>query len=415
MTTSAESGYLLGGLSQNFLDSDDQFFEDTVGSWTSSNASSQINIAFRFRDTYHTLQLNPVDSSAVTITHNPVTISSSYGSDSITFFFHAYCSAKTTFTITIVGSDGSSSSRQIVANALQWNVIRGPEVEVPVTVGSLTYTATVEATGHLGQVIYIACPVMTNKYAMVGNRFLRFCMRYLPQVLIEKDYEQSFPNFPMLRLLDLGTAYAAVGLEQADAFRYLDIASGYSPQDDSTKSALVDPTVADARFLPWLAQVVGVKLVASVGGTTPWGNLPTTWATFLDLIDNAGTDDGNTTWEEIETYNPGDSNFTAERRTQITTARLGHNAGTKHGIIASVQTALSGTQKNVDLILDPISSPWTIQIRTDEYDTATHADNDPQVLEAANESRPLGFVFTHVVNRYYDSSSQYNQASETYG
>jgi hypothetical protein len=396
MTASAEAGLLLGGLSRNFLDSDDQFFEDTVGSWTASNASTEINIAFRFRDTYHTLQINPTSTASITLTHNPVSVGSEYGSDSITFFFHAYCAAKTTFAVTITGSDGSTDTRTVVANALQWTVIRGPEVEVPVTQGSTSYTASIAISGHLGQAVYFACPVMTNKYAMRGNRFLRYCMQYIPQVFIEKDYEQSFPNFPMLRILDLGTAYAAVGLEQSEAFKYLDIASGYDPDDDSTKSALVEPTVADPRFLAWLGQVVGVKLASSVGGTTPWGNLPTTWTTFINAIDDAGDNDDNTTWEEIETYNPGDSNFVSGRRQQITTARLGHNAGTRDGIISSVETVLTGT-KEVDLVIDPIGSPWTIRINTLTAETPSGANSDPQVLEVASESRPLGFVLTHFV------------------
>jgi hypothetical protein len=176
----------------------------------------------------------------------------------------------------------------------------------------------------------------------------------------------------------------------------LDIASGYDPDDDSTKSALVEPTVADPRFLAWLGQVVGVKLASSVGGTTPWGNLPTTWTTFINAIDDAGDNDDNTTWEEIETYNPGDSNFVSGRRQQITTARLGHNAGTRDGIISSVETVLTGT-KEVNLVIDPIGSPWTIRINTLTAETPSGANSDPQVLEVASESRPLGFVLTHFV------------------
>lgn len=394
MATSTEAGALLGGFAQNFLDVDDQFFESSTGSWTTTNSTSSVDFTFRFREQYHTLKVLPSDTSAVSITHSPVLVSSSLGTDSITFFFHAYSSAKTTFTVTITDSFGSTESRQVIANALQWTVIRGPELLIPQTQGSISYTASISVTGHQAQAIYIACPVMTNKYGMSSNRFLRYCMRYLPEILIQTDYEQTFPNFPMLRLLDVGTAYAGVGTEQADSFRYLDIASGYDADNDLTKSTLVDYSVAEARFLPWLAQIVGVKLAVTAGGTTPWGNIPSTWATFLDAIDNAGTDDDVPTWEEVETYNTSDANFVAGRREQIQSARLGQNAGTSSAIIASAQTVLTGT-KTVELVIDPISSPWTIDVQTLISETPGGSSNYQALLDACEQARPVGFVLTH--------------------
>lgn len=216
----------------------------------------------------------------------------------------------------------------------------------------------------------------------------------MPEFFIQTDSEQTFPNFPMLRLLDLGTAYAGVATDQAESFRYLDIASGFDAGDDSTKSTLVNPSVADPRFLAWLAQVVGVKLSATAGGTTPWGNIPSTWATFLEAVDNAGTDDDIPTWEEVETYNISDANFVSGRREQIESARLGQNAGTRDAIIASAQTVLNGT-KTVELVIDPISSPWTIDIQTLASETPGGASSYQALLDAVEGARPVGFVFTH--------------------
>lgn len=394
MATSTVAASLLGGFFTNFLNADDQFFEDGVGSWTSTNSTSAVNVSFRFREQYHTLEVTPTGTSTVVLTHDPVSVGSALATDSITFHLHVYCAAKATITITLTDSFGSTESRQVVANALQWTVIRGPELLVPSTQGSISYTASISISGHLGQQIYVACPVMTNKYALANNRFVRLCMQYLPQVLIETDFEQSFPNFPMLRMLDLGTTYAGVGTEQADSFRYLDIASGYDANDDATKSKLVDYSVADPKYLAWLAQIVGVKLSSTAGGTTPWGNIPSTWATFLDAVDNAGVDDDVPTWEEIETYDTSDANFVAGRREQIQTARFGHNAGTRDAIIASAQKVLSGT-KTVELVIDPISAPWTIDIQTLTAETPGGASNYQALLDAVEKSRPVGFVFTH--------------------
>ena len=396
MATSSDAAESLSGSCRNLLAPEDFYFNTSTGTWQTTNGTSSVDFSFRFKNQYHTLKVTPSSSSQVTLQHEQIQLPSSYKNDFITFYGHIYCESKVTVTVTVTSSYGDSSSVTTVLNALTWGIVRGPEIVVPPTEGNTGFTTTIQIVNHNNSAIYLAHPVLTNTYAIRNNLFLRMCMERMPAFFIEKDSEQTAPNFPMLRLMDVGLAYAGKAVDELDSFPYLDIAGGYDATDDSTKSSLVEPQVANKEFLPWLAQIVGTKLSQSAGGSTPWGNLPTTWASFVSLID---TGDANATadWDEIETYNTSDNNFVQGRRDQITTARIGHNAGTKTAIIESAQTVLTGT-KTVNYIVDPIANPWTITLQTLTSETpgGVHDEDSETVINAVEKSRPMGFTIQHI-------------------
>ena len=397
MATSSDAAESLSGSCRNLLAPEDFYFNTSTGTWQTTNGTSSVDFSFRFKNQYHTLKVTPSSSSQVTLQHEQIQLPSSYKNDFITFYGHIYCESKVTVTVTVTSSYGDSSSVTTVLNALTWGIVRGPEIVVPPTEGNTGFTTTIQIVNHNNSAIYLAHPVLTNTYAIRNNLFLRMCMERMPVFFIEKDSEQSSPNFPMLRLMDVGLAYAGKAVDELDSFPYLDIAGGYDATDNSTKSSLVEPQVANKEFLPWLAQIVGTKLSQSAGGSTPWGNFPTTWGTFLTAVDDAGVDDDTTTWEEIETYDTSDNNFVQGRRDQITTARIGHNAGTKTAIIDSAQTVLTGT-KTINYIVDPIANPWTITLETLTSETpgGVVLEDSETIINAVEKSRPMGFTIQHI-------------------
>jgi hypothetical protein len=97
----------------------------------------------------------------------------------------------------------------------------------------------------------------------------------------------------------------------------------------------------------------------------------------------------------------------------VTTARTGHNAGTRDAIIASVQTVL-GASKTVNILLDPIASPWVITIQTLDSETPTGVGSDASVLGAAEVTRPMGYTYVHTVVSTYESPNIYDDADGTY-
>jgi hypothetical protein len=395
MTTSTQAAESLNGSCLNFLSTEDSYFKTNTGTWTTTNGTASVDFSFIFRDQYHTLKVAPASTSPITLQHGQVQFSSEYRNDFITFYASVYCESKVTAIVTVTSSFGETSSVTTVLNALTWGIIRGPQVKVPDTEGNTGFTTSIQILNHNQSPIYLAHPVLTNVYAIRNNLFLRMCIQRMPAFLIEKDSEQTYPSYPLLRLMDIGLAYAGRGVDQLDTFPYLDIDGGYDPTDTTTESALVEPQVADKEFLAWLAQIVGVKLTQSGGGSTPWGNLPTTWASFVSLID---TDDANITadWFEIEAYNTSDFNFIQGRRDQITTARTGHNAGTKTAIIDSAETVLTGT-KSVNYVVDPIANPWTITLETLTSETpgGINDTESETVINAVENSRPMGFTIQH--------------------
>lgn len=290
--------YLMEGKSTLFLSEAEYRFiqePDTTGygSWTPTNASLAPEKTFRFRDEYNTLRIKPeVIGSPWTefsIEHEPKIIPNSLAGDKIIFFAFFYALSTSQVRITVENSNlASTTTEYFEVPALTWTLVRSNELDIPTQTTALTYWTTIDIRSSNGaEHFHMAHPVLTNSYGFTQNIFLRELITYMPRFLLETDSEQTAPQFPMSRYLDIGLAYADRGFRQADSFKYRDVAGGYEDTDDSTKSYLVNPDVAANEYLPWLGQFVGVKLLTAPGGTTPWGNLPSTWEAIHTDIDPA--------------------------------------------------------------------------------------------------------------------------------
>lgn len=392
MTTPSRAVELLTATTSNLLASQDALFEGGTGSWAATNASIAMNFSFLFREEFHTLQVTPSSTGAVTLTVDSATLGSEYNNDYVTLCFHLFCNSKTTVAITLSDSFGNTTTRTLLPNASAWSVIRGPELTIPDSSGDITVAMSIQITNHNGSPIFIACPALTSGLAFRNNLFLRMAMNNMPLFLLETDRESAFPQFPLMRFLDLGTAYAGRAVSQAVTFRYRDIQSGYDASDDTTKSRLVNPNICAPEYLAWLAQVAGVRLSAVGGGSTPWGNLPTTWT----LLDTQVDTDADTflEWSEIEGYDTTDANFVGSRRDLINTARTGLNVGTVDAIESAVQTLLTGT-KSVSVL--PSTTPWTINVKTLTSETPNGVTGSPEanIVTEATSVKPAGFVIAH--------------------
>lgn len=465
--------YLLENKSTLFLEEDEYLFiqgqnETGYGSWSPTNAHLSPEKTFRFRDEYNTLRIEPLVAGTpwtnVLIEHEPKIVPNNLAGDKIIFFAFFYMLSNAQVKITVENSNLASTATEYVdIPAFTWTLVRSNELYVPSQTTAITYWATVDIRTSGGtEHFHMAHPVLTNSYGFTQNLFLRELITYAPRFLLETDSEQSAPQFPMSRFLDIGLAYADRGFRQATSFRYQDISDGYNSADNSTKSYLVNPEVATLEYLPWLAQFVGTKIITSAGGTTPWGNLPTTWEalhtdidpaadvtynisaidvsgvtvtaspvgiTEGDTITVAGTSNFNgqylvtsiaglslvlepavsaaaeatgtitlvdTSWIELEAFDLLDANIDATRRDLVSTARIGHNAGTNQAIIDAVKPILSGN-KTVIIDIDPITSPWVITIYTltSETPEGLTGSSSADVLSAARASKPMGFSLSH--------------------
>lgn len=475
MTTSTEAVEALNAHSINFLLEEDYLFTSTAGTWVATNASLAVERTRIFRDSYQTLRIQPLSVSApyteVQITHQAPIIGSDYANDKMVGSAFIYPYAPLQVAIRINSSIPTQTDIVYVnCPALTWTLVRSAELEVPSNITNQNYYMTIlfKSSGGL-QHFHVGHPVLTNSYGFTQNRFLRETMMFMPQVLTEIDSQQTEPTFPMYRFMDVGLVYADSGYRQSIDFRYRDISEGYDETDDTTKSTLVDPDVAESEYLPWLAQFVGIQLPRIVGGSTPWGNLPPTWEQIMEDIDpvadvtyniSSVTRDGagtvtallttspaglqvgyvvsvrdtvgldgqfelidvdlgtntvqwsqegssttetvgnitlvDTSWLEIEAYNTADSNFLPKRRALVNEARTGHRAGTLGALENAAKVNLTGT-KAVNIIVEPIESPWIIYVQTLTSETPSGVTGQPAtpIVIELNKVRPMGFTVIH--------------------
>lgn len=172
----------------------------------------------------------------------------------------------------------------------------------------------------------------------------------LPEVHREQDAAQIGPDFPLKRFLSvLGDQLGEVA-ELVDRFGFLTRDEGGAP--DAT-SDLVDPTTADTAWLPWLAQLVGVRKAAGL------------------------SDDS--------------------LREAIRSSTTGFRAGTKAAVGAAVKPFLSGT-KYVEVVPFSIDERgnggvWDLMVITRASETPGPL-NVPAVIVAAG-AKPAGMVLHH--------------------
>ena len=293
MTRSKDALSSLSAHYTNFLSDEDTYFLTSSGSWTATNASLVSENTRLFKNTYRPLFVQALTAGSphteVTLTHEPFLVSSAFLNDSIDATVNVFSSAPIEVAIEIENTvPGSVISEYVFVPASTWTTIRSDTLLVSSNAVNQSFSATFYMRSENGIFnVLFAHPVVKNAYGFADNLFLRETIARLPRFFVDVDSEQTRPKYPLARFLDVGLAYGDRGFRQAIDFRYRDIAEGYVSTDDSTKSTLIDPDIVDPDYLPWLAQFVGIKLDRLASGTTPWGNLPSTWEGFHEDIDPA--------------------------------------------------------------------------------------------------------------------------------
>lgn len=136
-------------------------------------------------------------------------------------------------------------------------------------------------------------------YGRLSSRFLDLFSRWIPEWLIELDYQQSTPQWPMMRFVDLIGFQMDEVYDLISDFDYVPVAEG-GPVGDT--SSLVDPAnyvdtastmTSKPEWLPWLAQHIGVRNTSlSLNDSTGWtyleANYPT-WSDWENAINAAST------------------------------------------------------------------------------------------------------------------------------
>lgn len=254
---------------------------------------------------------------------------------------------------------------------------------------------------------YVAGPAIVVPDAAGDNLFGQESYLRLPEYLRSADVALEGPTAPLFRFMDVLTSDAGAILDLWNNFRY--IAPDDETGDDPGSSQLVDPQTADAAWLPWLASILGVRLVDPSTGYSSWADLETaidannndipSWSEWESVPDSA--DAGTTvSWDEIEELSPDTLGIEDELRWQVETAYFGINAGTRMALKEACKHFLTGT-KAVTVETQVGGDPWRMRLRTLLAETpgvTAVGQESATVLEAIERAVPAGFQVSHIVD-----------------
>ena len=299
-----------------------------------------------------------------------------------------------------------------VVNALgvenpQWNIVRTNTITPTSNIGTVgmsihvTFTPTVPT-----ETIYFTLPVLCGNLEFVSrNKLLRYVMVSMPEVFRLIDLEQEGDlALPFMRLMDIFTTGLDVGWQELGQYRYLDIEEGFKDSDDTTKSTLVNPDVADFATLVWLCKFTGTRPITRYESSLDVVTTPFELGDGLGSGSDLDSGDGLllTSYSEL---NPPPLSLTNQEellRWQLDYGYYGINSGTLPAVIDAAKRQLVG-DKTLVYDYDFEAEPWVINLQSEWFETygATGEEeigNSSQlVLNAVEYARPLGVKITHVM------------------
>lgn len=299
-----------------------------------------------------------------------------------------------------------------IVNALgvlnpQWNIVRSNPL-IPISNNQIT-SFTIDITflpANPSETLYFTLPVLCQNFEfVVNNSIFAQVMKNMPEVFRLIDLEQTSDlELPFFRLVDVFTTSLDIAFRQLGFYLYLDIEDGFKENDNTTKSHLVNPDVADFITLLWMCKFVGNKPITRYETSLDTVTTPFELGDDIDSGSILNTDDGLllTSYTEL---NPPPVTLVSQTeliKWQIDNGYYGHNAGTLPAVISATKRQLIGEQ-NVVVNYDFDTEPWVINLQTEWYETygslgvEVVGQSSQLVLEAIKYARPLGIKITHTM------------------
>jgi hypothetical protein len=241
---------------------------------------------------------------------------------------------------------------------------------------------------------------------LTSSRFLNLFSRSVPDWMVIEDSQQTNPQFPMMRFVDLMGSQMDDVLDLISDFHYIPEVEG-GPVGDT--SSLVDPSnygntnsemVSKPEWLPWLAQLVGVRNTAI---TLPSGS---TWSTL----------EAYTTWASWE------ADINAAAATPLTISSLSRTSGTvtvttsvAHGLEAGDVVTIAGTTITSSVAADVpfngyyevLSASGTNLSYSQSYPILSAIQSGTTTV-TVTVGRPHGFVVGNTVTLSNTAQSAFN-------
>lgn len=306
--------------------------------------------------------------------------------------------AETVTSVNLSQSDAVINAPGILSP--QWNIFRSDMFQIPA--GQLLPAVNVEISFEPNdptEDFYFTTPAIYPAYEFSSvNLAVPLIASFLPDVMFQADLDaETSPDRAMLRLIDI--AYLGLGesIQLTQDFAYIDIEEGYNPNVDTTKSKLVNSSVAELDTLVWLCKFTGTQPITRFNFSPE-----TVEAAFV--LDSSNLDSTNqirlTSYTEL---NPPLLDVAAQKallRWQLDTGYYGRNAGTLSAVTEATKLQLIN-DKEVTVDYDYAAEPFVINIQTRWSETfgaigpEAIGQSSEVVLESIEPARPLGTKITH--------------------
>ena len=330
-------------------------------------------------DSRYVLEFSPPNSSPVTISLSGVQLLAA--DNDANFSFNAKIKTPSTCTIsTTLSIDDSVETFTPVETIIysgEYSSIRSNLALLPSTDQRYSVSISIVVSGHNGNVFFMTLPHLINDDLFYSNPFVNLARFNMPDFYYEIDSQQENPSNPMHRLIDCLSASAnEVWNEYSRIFPYEtnELLILQESSLDYTKSTMVDPTIADKKYIPWLSQFNGSR-----------------------AIKNFKKQNG-------ENYFPSEGAELAFARWQLLTGYYGKNAGTREALVETAKKFLEFTDdasestRSVAVSRHYEGNEFQIRVLTlvnETPDVTESGQSSQTMLDALEEARPLGYKIVH--------------------
>jgi len=330
-------------------------------------------------DNRYVLEFSPPDSSPVTISLSGIELLAA--DNEANFSFNAKIKTPSTCIISSTLSIDDSTETFIPVETTvysgEYSSIRSNLAFLPSTDQRYSLSISIVVSGHNGNVFFITLPHLINDDLFYTNPFVNLARFYMPDFYWDIDSQQENPSNPMHRLIDCLSASAnEVWDEYSKILPYQtnELITLQESSLDYTKSTMVDPLVADKKYIPWLSQFNGTKIIK------------------------------NFKKENGENYFPSEGAELAFARWQLINAYYGIRAGTREALIETAKQFLEFTDdgsestRSVAVSRHYEGNEFQLRVLTlvnETPDVTESGQSSPTMLRALEEARPLGYKIVH--------------------
>ncbi len=378
------------GVTSNIIeDRAARFNEATVYGWTVNSPHTLATTAERTKfPGFNSLVVTRGGSVTPEITSSQFEANSEFGWNSrFHFWIYPESDVDVTATISVLSPGTVSTSNVKQAKSGRWTLITVDGSEI--TSGA-RLRASVSMTGLTGvEKAWITRPVILNCNAVSKNVFAAEVWNRLPEYLKQSDAEQTEPNYPLLRFIEV------VSTGQNELFnKWLSLVF----DSDKGKSSTWQAEFADEPTLRWLGSLLGVRFQVPQASTSSWAVLEELIDVDLDgLPEWSEWESEGDTWSGIEGLSPGVEGTLELLRWQASTAYYGLFGGSKKAIIDSAKYLLTGT-KTVNYFPRYLGDAWRIHLTTlasETEDASTPGTTSTAIIDMVTPALPAGFQVTH--------------------